>query len=68
MPGINWAGHLGGFLGGVLLGVIVARAPFRATRPATWEWLLIVALLAATAAFGLYAIGRIPLAFANLDG
>lgn len=63
LPGINGAAHIGGLLGGFVLGLLIGRPPHRdaATPLSTGVVLAIIVLLAVTAHFGMYAIGRIPL-------
>ena len=62
VPGINWAGHFGGFLGGFLLGLVVLRPPFVRARLAPWERVAVMAVLLLTGVFTVYVIGRIPAA------
>ncbi len=64
VPGINWAGHFGGFLGGL----IIIRPPFRTTPLATWERAALAFLLLLTAAFSMYVIGRIPAVLLTASG
>jgi len=60
------AAHAGGLIGGLLIGLVLGRSPVRSAAPRWWAWVAAAILGAAAAAFGSYAVGRIP-ADAPLD-
>ena len=60
VPVIDAAAHVGGFLGGLLMGLVLSRNPQVPRRPGPGAVLAALCLVAATAAFTVWAVRRVP--------